>query len=178
MAGKKISAIVFMLLLPFIASCEKQGTPVSATSPKASPSPVEQDIAPSFTLKDINGNTTSTDNYKGRIIMIEFGATWCAPCIELAPKLVELYGRYKDKGFVLLSILAEDEGEAAISAFIKEYGITYPVLLDNSGVFRLYEITGIPASFIINKEGRIVKRHLGAPDNIMQELTSEIERLL
>ena len=136
------------------------------------------DTAPDFTLKGINGNTSSLADYKGKVVMVEFWATWCPPCKELTPILEKIHKKYKDKGFIILALVSEDEGEAAIRSFIKEYGITYPVLLADQETMRHYGISSIPVTFIINKEGRVVSMHMGNTQGIMQELTSEIERLL
>ncbi len=170
MQVRKFFAIVaVMAILLFAVSCQKKDAEVTPSS---------GDMAPDFQLKDINGNTMALSAFKGKVVMVEFWATWCPPCKELAPLLTELYNKYKDRGFVMLSIVSSDEGETTVKNFINKYKITYPVLLDNSGAARKYNVSGIPVSFIINKDGKIVNKHLGNTSDIIQELTPEIEKLL
>ncbi|MEK6582276.1 MAG: TlpA disulfide reductase family protein [Nitrospirota bacterium] len=170
---KKIFAtIVISSLLIFASSCQKKEGEVEIKPPSIG------DTAPDFTLKGIDGNTISLADYKGKVVMVEFWATWCPPCKELTPILEKIHKKYKDKGFIILALVSEDEGEAAIRSFIKEYGITYPVLLADQETMRHYGISSIPVTFIINKEGRVVTIHMGNTQGIMQKLTSEIERLL
>ncbi|TAL22253.1 MAG: TlpA family protein disulfide reductase [Nitrospirae bacterium] len=170
---KKIfSIIVIASLLIFASSCQKKEGEVEVAPPS------KGDIAPDFTLKQINGKAVSLADYKGKVVLVEFWATWCPPCKELAPILNEIHKRYKDKGLVILALVSEDEGEEAITSFIKEQGITYTVVLADQQTTRRYGISGIPASFVINKEGRVVNMHMGNTQGIMQELAVEIEGLL
>ncbi|MFA4828903.1 MAG: TlpA disulfide reductase family protein [Thermodesulfovibrionales bacterium] len=170
---KNIFAVIgIAFFLIFASSCQKKEGEVEINPPSIG------DTAPDFTLKGINGNTISLADYKGKVVMVEFWATWCPPCKELAPILEKVYKKYKDKGLVFLALVSKDEGEATIKSFIKEHGITYPVLLAGQETMRHYGISSIPVTFIINKEGRVVTIHMGNTRDIMQELTSEIERLL
>ena len=168
---KNIFAVIgIAFFLIFASSCKKGEVEINP--------PSVGDTAPDFTLKGINGNTSSLADYKGKVVMVEFWATWCPPCKELTPILEKIHKKYKDKGFIILALVSEDEGEAAIRSFIKEHGITYPVLLADQETMRHYGISSIPVTFIINKEGRVVTIHMGNTQGIMQKLTSEIERLL
>mgnify|MGYP001562989633 FL=1 len=168
---KNIFAVIgIAFFLIFASSCKKGEVEINP--------PSVGDTAPDFTLKGINGNTSSLADYKGKVVMVEFWATWCPPCKELTPILEKIHKKYKDKGLIILALVSEDEGEAAIRSFIKEYGITYPVLLADQETMRHYGISSIPVTFIINKEGRVVSMHMGNTQGIMQKLTSEIERLL
>ncbi len=166
---KKIFVIIAIAFFIISAvSCKKKEVEVSP--------PSGGDIAPDFTLKDINGNTISLADYKGKVIIVEFWATWCPPCKELTPVLAELYERYKNRGFIILSLASDDED--AVKSFAKKYEIPYPVLLADNETVRQYGVSSIPIGFTINKEGRVVNRHIGNTPGIMQELASEIERLL
>ncbi|MBI5204505.1 MAG: TlpA family protein disulfide reductase [Nitrospirae bacterium] len=169
---KTFAIIVISSLLIFASSCQKKEGEVEIKPPSIG------DTAPDFTLKGINGNTISLADYKGKVVMVEFWATWCPPCRELAPILEKIHKKYKDKGFIILALVSRDEGEAAIKSFIKEHGITYPVLLADQETMRHYGVSSIPVNFIINKEGRVVSIHMGNTQDIMQELTTEIESLL
>lgn len=170
---KKIFLIIAIAsLFIFVSSCQKKEGDVEINPPS------KGDIAPDFTLKEINGNTVSLADYKGKVALVEFWATWCPPCKELTPILEKIHEKYKDKGLVILALVSEDEGEEAIKSFITEQGITYTVLLADRETTRRYGISSIPVTFIINKEGRVVTMHMGNTPGIMQELAVEIERLL
>ena len=169
---KTFAIIVISSLLIFASSCQKKGGEVEIKPPSIG------DTAPDFTLKGIDGNTISLADYKGKVVMVEFWATWCPPCRELAPILEKIHKKYKDKGLVFLALVSKDEGEDTIKSFIKEHGITYPVLQADQETMRHYGVSSIPVNFIINKEGRVVSIHMGNTQDIMQELTTEIESLL
>lgn len=163
-----VIGIAFFLI--FASSCKKGEVEINP--------PSIGDIAPDFTLKGMNGNTISLADYKGKVVMVEFWATWCPPCKELAPILEKIHKKYKDKGLVFLALVSKDEGEETIKSFIKEHEITYSVLMADQETTRHYGISSIPVTFIINKEGRVVIMHMGNTQGIMQELIAEIERLL
>ncbi len=163
---------VIILLVTFTFSCQKRETDTEAPTPEIGAS------APDFTLNDINGATVSLSQNKGKVVMVEFWATWCPPCKEMTPGLISLYERYKNKGFVLFALVSDDEGSAAVGSFVKEYGIAYPVLAADRGTIRKYGVSGIPASFLIDKEGKIAYKHAGNTPGIMDELESEIKKLL
>jgi peroxiredoxin len=165
------------------------GDPVPASNPLAGPAAAEQDGAAcmanakpanlDFTVKAIDGKTDiSLSAYKGKVILLNFWATWCGPCKAEIPGFVELMNQYKDQGLVVVGYSVDDEPEKA-AAFAKEYKINYPILLGlaREDVQDAYgPIWGIPASFIISKDGRVCKKHLGiAPKAVFEK---EIKALL
>ena len=135
------------------------------------------DIAPDFTSKDVNGNTVKLSDYKGKVILIEFWATWCPPCREFTPVLNKIYEKYKDKGFVILALTPEENIDTVMS-YIKGYDIIYPVLITDMKTTRRYGVISIPVSFLVNREGNVSEKHLGVTRDIVQELSSGIEKLL
>ena len=110
--------------------------------------------ASDFTLKDLNDQEISLSDLKGNVVIIDFWATWCGPCIQAMPHLQELYDKYKDDGLLVYGINNEDPSKPA--AFLEQYGYTFPTLKDATEVFRLYGVRGIPATYIIDREGYIV----------------------
>ncbi|GAB4421170.1 MAG: hypothetical protein OHK0032_16930 [Thermodesulfovibrionales bacterium] len=136
--------------------------------------------APDFTLTDLNGNKIQLSDLNGKVVMVEFWATWCPPCRESVPEMKEVYEKYKDRGFVLLG-LSIDKGKnshAEVGSFVKEYSITYPVLLDDSNINVSYGVSSIPTSFIIDKEGKIVSKRVGFIPGLGEEISKEIEALI
>ena len=112
-----------------------------------------------FTLSDLEGQPWRLRDLKGKVVLVNFWATWCPPCRKEMPDLQALYDRYKDQGFVVVSI--SDEEAAKVQPFIAERKITYPVLLDpGRKVNDLFQVGGIPKSFVYNREGKLVAQSI------------------
>jgi peroxiredoxin len=118
-------------------------------------------MASDFSLKDMSGKTVRLSDYKGKVVLLEFWATWCPPCRASVPGLEKLHEAYKDKGLVLLAVSMDEGGPDEVKSFIKERGITYTVLRGNEDVVTKYEVRSIPMILVLDKEGRIAKRYLG-----------------
>ena len=169
---KNIFAVIVIAYLVFSpAACKKKEAGV-----EAGPLSIG-DIAPGFTSNDVNGNTVRLSDYRGKVVLIEFWATWCGPCRELTPVLNKIYEKYKDKGFVVLALTPE-ENTNTVKSYIKENNVTYPVLIIDMKTTRRYGVISIPASFLISRDGRVAEKHLGVTQDIVQELSSGIEKLL
>jgi peroxiredoxin len=113
-----------------------------------------------FTLTDLQGKTWTLKDLKGKVVLVNFWATWCPPCRKEMPDLDALYNRFKDQGFVILAI-SEDEETAKVDPFIAEHKISYPILLDpGSKVNKLFQVEGIPKSFVYDREGKLVAQSI------------------
>ena len=119
--------------------------------------------APEFDLPALEGGAASLAAYRGRVVFVNFWATWCTPCREEAPALQSLYQRLRSEGFEVLGISIDDAGARdKIAAFVREYGLRFPVLLDpDQRAYREYQAYGVPETFLIDKEGRVVERFVG-----------------
>ena len=116
--------------------------------------------APDFTLEDLNGKNVKLSDFKGKVVIINFWATWCPPCKAEIPDFIELYKTYQKKGLVILGI-ALDNKEKVVK-FVKDNGINYPVLMGNQEVSNLYGgISGIPTSFVVDRKGIIKNVFVG-----------------
>jgi len=112
-----------------------------------------------FTLSDLQGNSWHLRDLRGKVVLVNFWATWCPPCRKEMPDLQALYDKYKDHGFVVVSI--SDEEAAKVQPFIAERKITYPVLLDpGRKVNDLFQVEGIPKSFIYDRKGKLVAQSI------------------
>ncbi len=112
-----------------------------------------------FTLTDLQGKTWTLKDLKGKVVLVNFWATWCPPCRKEMPDLNALYQRFKDQGFVILAISDEDVDK--VKPFIAERNISYPVLLDpGRKVNQLFQVAGIPKSFVYNREGKLVAQSI------------------
>jgi len=112
-----------------------------------------------FTLTDLQGKTWSLRELKGKVVLVNFWATWCPPCRKEMPDLNTLYQRFKDQGFVILAI--SDEEADKVKPFIAESNISYPILLDpGRKVNELFQVQGIPKSFVYDREGKLVAQSI------------------
>jgi peroxiredoxin len=112
-----------------------------------------------FTLTDLNGKAWTLKDLKGKVVLVNFWATWCPPCQKEMPDLEALYHRFQEQGFVILAISDEDAGK--VGPFIAQRKISYPILLDpGRKVNQLFEIEGIPKSFVFDRDGKLVAQSI------------------
>ena len=112
-----------------------------------------------FTLTDLQGKTWHLRDLQGKVVLVNFWATWCPPCRKEMPDLQALYDKYKDEGFVVLAISDEELGK--VGPFIAERKISYPVLLDpGRKVNELFQVEGIPKSFVYDRDGKLVAQSI------------------
>jgi len=134
--------------------------------------------AEDFTLKTLKGGTVSLKDYRGRLIFLNFWATWCGPCRAEMPSMQRLWEEFKEEDFVILAINIQEESKL-VSSFMNERGLSFPVLLDEKGkVARSYGIRGIPTTFFLNPEGEIIGKAVGARDWDSEESFELIRELL
>ena len=116
--------------------------------------------AADFKLKDINGKEFNLHSLRGKVVLLDFWATWCGPCLVELPHIEKLHREFKDKGLVVLGINAEEA--AVASAFMKEKGYTFATLVDTEGaVAELYDVTSIPQVLVIGKDGKVETHYFG-----------------
>lgn len=121
--------------------------------------------APSFSLPDLNGKKVELRQFKGKVVFLNFWATWCGPCKEEMPSMEALYQQFKDKGFVFLTISVDYEGLRPVKEFLQKHRYTFPVLLDpKCDTLDSYEVKGIPTTLIIDKFGRMRARVVSGRD--------------
>ena len=132
-----------------------------------------------FALPDLSGKTVHLSDFKGRVVLLNFFATWCPPCREEMPSLEEAFQAKKDKGFVVLGIAGDTQGKEIVEPFMKDYGLTFPVLLDpENQVFKQYFVRGIPVTYLLDKYGRIAGMYPGEADWNSDKAQALIDHLL
>jgi peroxiredoxin len=132
--------------------------------------------APDFTASSFDGGTIRLADYRGRPVVLNFWASWCAPCRVEAREFERVWQAYGDQGIVFLGVNTSD-GEIPGRLFIKEYGISYPNVLDTTrGIAAQFGASGLPTTVFIDREGRIVHRRVGAIPE--QQLAARVEDLL
>lgn len=163
---KKTFLMAVLSVFFMVSGCEKQGEAFR--------------IAPNFSLKNLSGDRVSLDHLKGKIILVDFWATWCPPCRKSIPELVDLQKKYQERGLVVLGISmdhAEKTSDNSLIAFKKKYRINYSILRGDLRValdFFGGEEMPIPTMFIINREGNIVAKHVGYRPGVLEESLKEL----
>jgi cytochrome c biogenesis protein CcmG/thiol:disulfide interchange protein DsbE len=131
-----------------------------------------------FTLKDVNGKDVRLSDFKGKVVLLNFWATWCGPCKVEIPAFVELQDKYRDQGVVFLGFSVDDTVDK-LKPFIAQYKINYPILLGD-GREDVQEafgpIWGIPVTVIVGRDGKVCKRHMGIAAK--EQIEREIKALL
>jgi len=141
----RLSRFFVVLCLVFLCSCSG-----------GSPSFVPGEVAPDFTLRDTAGNVRRLSEFRGKVVLLNFWASWCGPCVSELPSLQRLAGRLAERGFVVLGVGVDDDVESLVQ-FQKVYGLSYPTLVDPDGaVKRTYKLTGVPESFFIDRDGKFI----------------------
>lgn len=187
-AARHLFCFASLLLLAFLATgCRKAEANLNAKPHIAEPQPAQAyanlihlaknpDAAPAFQLKDLEGNPVTLDAAKGKIVILNFWATWCGPCRAEIPDLIELQSKYKDQLEIIAPATDEDDAEA-VKKFVTKSGINYRVAMASNELRAQYGgIPALPTSFIIDAQGRVVQKHVGLNDPTIYEL--EVRALL
>ena len=132
--------------------------------------------APPFLVTDLNGQAISTADWHGKVVLLNFWATWCPPCRQEIPEMIDLASRYKDR-LQIIGVSMDDGPPEEVRQFAKEMGINYPIIMWSREIVREYGgVPGLPTSFVINPEGRVVQKHVGLYSQDVYE--SEVRALL
>lgn len=157
---KKTLAASAIAVLFLIGGCTEKST--------------KSDAAADFTLQDINGKTVHLADYRGKVVLIDFWATWCPPCRAAIPSIEKMHTTYRDKGLVVLAISMDNGDWDAVKSFLKFYGVTYTVLKGTHDVQVNYGVRAIPTTVLLDKNGNITKRFFGFGDeeNLEKAITA------
>jgi thiol-disulfide isomerase/thioredoxin len=133
--------------------------------------------APDFTLRSADGKTYQLSKMHGKVVVVNFWATWCPPCKREIPDLIEVFGKYRSKGLEIVGIALDQGGWNDVTPFLKQNKINYPIVVGDDNVSDAYGgITAIPTTFIIDKNGYIVDSHVGMMTKA--QLEAKIKHLL
>ncbi len=169
---KKLIALVTALAAFGLCSCSNkaQSAAVHASD--------NRKPAPDFVLKDSNGASVKLSDYKGKIVLLNFWATWCGPCAMEIPWFIEFEQQYKAQGFAVLGVSMDDDGWTAVKPYIAEKKVNYRVLLGNDSVSTLYGgLDALPTTYILDREGKIAfTPHVGLINK--SEYVQELQSLL
>jgi len=122
----------------------------------------EGTLAPDFSLRQLTGQELSLSRYQGKVVLLDFWATWCDPCRDEIPHFVELQNRYGGQGLQIIGV-SMDDGPEPVRDFYQRFKMNYPVVMGNAKIGELYGgVLGLPIAFVIARDGRIVVKHVGA----------------
>lgn len=134
--------------------------------------------APNFKVITTSGQSVSMDNYRGYVLIMDFFTTWCPPCKDAIPHLVELNRKYGKQGLQVLGQSMDEGGERAVKAFAAEYKISYPIALTPEQIQVDYGIISVPVIFVIDKKGKVAGMYRGFSDDIGREMDNLVKKLL
>jgi cytochrome c biogenesis protein CcmG/thiol:disulfide interchange protein DsbE len=133
--------------------------------------------APNFSLKDADGNAVNLTDYRGKVVLVNFWATWCGPCEAEIPWFIEFEKKYKDQGFAVLGVSMDDDGWKSVRPYVASHKINYRIMIGSEVVSQQFgEIESLPTSFVLDREGRIASNHIGLVDKV--DYQNEIVKLL
>ncbi|MBI5641535.1 MAG: TlpA family protein disulfide reductase [Nitrospirae bacterium] len=173
---------VFCLAVCF-ALLTGMGTNAPAVNDKKPVSPMEierldKTPAPDFSLKDLNGKSVSLSSFKGKVVLLNFWATWCPSCKAEMPSLNSLYNEMKPRGLEIVAV-STDKSLNDVKGYLSKKGLDFLVLMDESrSVTKQYKVFSLPTTFLIDKNGIIVEKFYGDYDWTEQEIKQKIEKLL
>ena len=139
-----------------------EGWPRRSGPPQpGAPRPPARAVAPDFTLQDLDGQPLVLSHYRGKVVLLDFWATWCTPCREEAPHFVAFQEKYREQGLQVLGISMDDDPQA-VRGFYREFKLNYPVAMGTTQVAEAYGgVLGLPITFLVGRDGRIAAKYAG-----------------
>ncbi len=135
-------------------------------------------LAPNFTLRTLGGQEITLSELKGKVILLDFWATWCAPCRESIPHLIQLYKTYQKEGLEVIGMNLDGGDMDAVRRFVKSMDIPYPITITSQDVERSYGVTGLPTTILIDKDLKIRQKITGFSSEISRQMTATVVDLI
>ncbi len=177
MPAHRLTAIATALLLGcFLEGCATGPSTVKAATVKPDK---DRHVAPDFALKDADGKTVRLADYKGKVVLLDFWATYCGPCRIEIPWFMDLERTRKDKGFAVLGVSMDDNGWEDVKPFLAELKVNYRVVIGDDATAQSYGgVDSIPTAFLIDKQGKIAAIHIGLDGGGRKEFEDGVDELL
>ncbi len=181
---RNFAALLSLASAVFLSACSGRSTKVSAKACAGMPAKVSytapsgRKMAPDFKLTDSNGNSVRLSDYAGKVVLLNFWATWCGPCQLEIPWFIEFEQQYKSQGFEVIGVSMDDDGWTAVKPYLAERKINYRILLGDDSVTQLYGgVDSLPTTFLIDRDGKFAfSPHIGLAAK--SEYLNEIQTLV
>jgi peroxiredoxin len=174
-----IVIVVFFAVAGFLMLLRTWGYLAGGIATEAKPIHTRAVVAPDFSLLDPDGNLRRLSDFRGRVVLLSFWATWCPPCRSEMPALEALYQAYKHQGLEVLAVASDVQGIEVVQPFVAQHHLTFLTLLDiTTHVTRVYGVTSLPTTYVLDREGRLVTVEIGSRDWTTAEARALIASLL
>lgn len=168
--GKKLSSVAAVVGVGAILFYLVASVPSNKQAARG-----ERRPAADFKLPDLNGRPRSLSDFKGQVVLLDFWATWCEPCMEELPDLIRFQDAHKDQNFTLVGVAMDAEGVSIVGPVARQNKIPYPILISGGDLPSGYNVPGFPCAFLIDRDGNIVRRYLGPVS--YEELERDVSEL-
>ena len=176
---RKLFPFLLIFLVVVIAVERRKSVPLSPPQMKLIHQEMRAAENTDFTLPDLSETPTSLGDFKGKVVLLNFFATWCPPCREEMPTIEGLFQTYKHEDFVVLGVAGDVKGKEVVEPFVQKFNMTFPVVLDSTNrVSEQYQVRGIPTIYLFDRQGRIAGTLVGGADWNSQKAHELIEQLL
>jgi thiol-disulfide isomerase/thioredoxin len=175
--NRYLKVALAIALLSIAVGCDRSSTATEATG--GTP-------APEVSFENLDGQTVNLSKYRGKVVLVNFWATWCEPCRSEIPELIQFQKEYASKGFTVLGVAMDQEGKSVVAPFVakpqfdvggQKVPMNYPIVLGNDSIATKFGgIIGMPTSYVISKDGKIVRKVIGVIDD--QGINDLIQKLL
>jgi peroxiredoxin len=177
--SRSLLIALIMIVSGTLTLLQRWGYRANGTTTAAMSMPSRTVMAPDFTLRDLDGAGRDLASFRGRVILLSFWATWCVPCRTEMLSMAGLYQQYKDYGFEVVAVFSDVQGVEVVQPFMTRLHLRFTTLLDATGqVTRLYGVTSLPTTYLLDREGRLVTVAIGRYDWATAEAQALIISLL
>ncbi|HWU40783.1 MAG TPA: TlpA disulfide reductase family protein [Candidatus Acidoferrum sp.] len=178
LTASNVFLLSMVLAMAFLLA-RRQGIFLASPSEEVRAQAERGAVAPDFLLPDLTGTPIRLSDHRGKVVLLNFWATWCPPCRAEMSSMEGLYQAYRDRGLVILAVSNDHGGKSVVESFVRERGVTFPILMDPDGeVLARYGVRGLPPSYLLDRRGRIVSGDVGARDWSGKVAREIVERLL
>jgi thiol-disulfide isomerase/thioredoxin len=181
-----LTLAIFLIVTTNFSSCKSENVASGAVGTSTADAHGNKPAAPDVTFKDLDGKDVALSSLKGKVVVVNFWATWCDPCREEIPWLIEFQQKYADKGFTLLGVAMDEEGKPVVQPFVQTTPfnvnghpttMNYPIVLGNDDLAGKFGgLLGLPTSIVISRDGKIEKKYIGSVSK--DALDKDIQSLL